>query len=223
MSIGMIVLLVAGLLVLFGFGQRVLDRMRLNDTQAIILIIAMIVGGFLPEIPLTDRISINLGGFLIPAGISLYLWFTADEGKERLRALLATAATGLSVYLLMNFLPDEPEAMWIDPTYTYGLAAGIIAYIFGRSRRGAFIAGTLGMVFANVAQDVINQMNGVSQRLVLGGAGAMDAIVFSGIIAVLLAELLGEALERLTRGQRAPQKAFNHGHFERKDGDSHEK
>lgn len=220
MSIGTIVLLITGLLILFGFGQRVLDRMRLNDTQAIFLIIAMIVGGFIPDIRITDRISINLGGFVIPVGVSLYLWFTTS-GKERLRSLLATAATGLSVYLLMNFLPDEPETMQIDPTYTYGLAAGAIAYIFGRSRRGAFIAGTLGVVSANIAQDIINRMNGISQRLALGGAGAMDAVVISGIISVLLAEVLGEALERMTRGRREPQTAFNHGHFERKDGDNH--
>lgn len=222
MSIGTIVLLVAGLLVLFGFGQRVLDKMHLNDTQAIILIIAMIVGGFLPDIAITNRIAINLGGFAIPAGVCLYLWLTTS-GKERLRSLLATAVTGLSIFLLMRFLPHEPDSMWIDPTYTYGIAAGIIAYIFGRSRRGAFIAGTLGVVSANIAQDMINQMNGISQRLVLGGAGAMDATVFSGIIAVLLAELVGEALERATRGNREPQMAFDHGHFERKDGDPHEK
>lgn len=222
-SIGTILLLVVGLLILFGCGQRVLDRMHLSDMQAILLIIAMIVGGFLPAIPITGRVSVNLGGFVIPAGVCLYLWFTADTGAERLRSLIAAALTGVSVYLLMHFLPDEPDAMPIDPTYTYGIAGGVIAYILGRSRRGAFIAGTLGVAGANIAQDVVNRMQGINQRLVLGGAGALDAVVFSGIIAVLLSELVGEALERITRGQRAPQTVFNHGHFEGKDGDSNEK
>lgn len=222
MSIGTIVLLVVGLLILFGFGQRVLDKMRLTDMQAIILIAAMILGGFIPNIAVTPDIAINLGGFVIPVGVCLYLWFTADSGKERLRSLVATALSGASIFLLMNFLPDEPDSMWIDPTYTYGLAGGAIAYIFGRSRRGAFIAGTLGMVAANIAQQVILNMNGVSQRLVLGGAGAMDVIVFSGIIAVLLAELLGEALERITRRGKQPQMAFDHGEFVRKEPDEHE-
>lgn len=222
MSPATVILLIAGLLVLFGVGQRVLDRMHLNDTQAILLIIAMIAGGYLPEIRLTDRIFLNLGGFVIPACISLYLWFTADSGKERLRSLLAAAASGLTVYLLMHFLPDEPDAMRVDPTYVYGLAAGAVACLFGRSRRGAFIAGSLGMISANIAQDTVNRLNGVSQRLILGGAGAMDAIVLSAFTAVLLTEIVGEALERLSRGRQAPQKVFNHGQIERKDDSTHE-
>lgn len=221
MSIGMIVLLVLGLLILFGVGQRVLDKMHLNDAQAIILIIAMIVGGFIPDIPITNTITLNIGGALIPFGVCVYLWFSAGTAKERIRSLVAAAITGGAIYLLMHFLPDEPDTMWMDPTYAYGLAGGVIAYIFGRSRRGAFIAGVLGMLGANIAQAVVNRMNGITQRLALGGAGALDAVVISGIIAVLLAELVGEIWERAARGQHEPQMAFNHGEFVRKD-DSHE-
>ena len=213
MSIGMIVLLVVGLLILFGLGQRVLDKMHLNDLQAILIISAMIIGGFLPNIPITETISLNIGGALIPFCVCAYLWFSAGTAKERIRSLIAAAITGGAIYLMMHFLPDEPDAMWIDPTYAYGLAGGIIAYIFGRSRRGAFIAGILGMLGANIAQEVVNRMNGVTQRLVLGGAGAMDAVVISGIVAVLLAELIGEGVERATRGSHEPQKVFNHGEF----------
>lgn len=218
----MIVLLIVGLLVLFGVGQRVLDKMRLTDKQAIVLIIAMIVGGFVPNIPLGGNVSVNLGGAVIPILVGLYLWFTAGTAKERVRSLVATAITGVAIYFLMHWLPDEPETMWIDPNYAYGIAAGIVAYIFGRSRRGAFIAGVLGMAAADIAQAIVNRMNGIDQRLVLGGAGAFDAIVFSGLIAVLLAELIGEIVERATRGNRPPEMAFENGHFERKEPEQHE-
>ena len=77
----MIVLLIVGLLLLFGVGQRVLDRMRLTDKQAIALIIAMIVGGFVPNIPLGGNVYVNLGGAVIPIAIGLYLWFTAGTAK----------------------------------------------------------------------------------------------------------------------------------------------
>jgi hypothetical protein len=43
-------------------------------------------------------------------------------------------------------------------------------------------------------------MQGVRQPLYLGGAGMMDVIVISGLSAVLLAELVGELLERISRG-----------------------
>ena len=42
-------------------------------------------------------------------------------------------------------------------------------------------------------------MTGTPQRLVLGGAGAYDVIVISGLLAVLLSELVGEILERAAR------------------------
>ena len=78
------------------------------------------------------------------------------------------------------------------------------------------------MASANIAQSIVNRMNGIDQRLVLGGAGALDAIVFSGLIAVLLAELIGEIVERATRGNRPPEMAFENGHFERKEPGHHE-
>ena len=38
MSVGLILLIVAGLLVLLGVGQRVLDKLRLTDKQALLFI-----------------------------------------------------------------------------------------------------------------------------------------------------------------------------------------
>ena len=49
MSVGLILLIVAGLLVLLGVGQRVLDKLRLTDKQALLFIALIIAGGFLPE------------------------------------------------------------------------------------------------------------------------------------------------------------------------------
>lgn len=66
MSLGTILLLIAGLLVLFGAGQRVLDRMRLTDREAILFIILIIAGGFLPDIQVTEGFAFNVGGALIP-------------------------------------------------------------------------------------------------------------------------------------------------------------
>ena len=98
--------------------------------------------------------------------------------------------------------------MVLDPNYTYGIAGGIVAYILGRSRRAAFICGTLGVILADIAVAVINWQNGVSSTLRLGSAGMMDTVVISGILAVLLAELMGELIERMARpaGQEHPNR-----------------
>ena len=91
--------------------------------------------------------------------------------------------------------------MPFDPMILYGLCGGAIAWILGRSRRSAFVAGILGVVLADAAVGVINWRNGISQTVHLGSAGALDAVVLSGVTAVLLCELFGELMERIVRGR----------------------
>lgn len=217
MTIGFILLIIVGLLVLFGVGQRVLDKMRLTDRQALLFIALIIAGGFVPDIRVTDVFSFNIGGALIPLALCVYLWIKADTAVEKVRSIVAALLTGAVVFLLGRFLPDEPDTMIIDPNYAYGIAAGIIGYIFGSSRRGAFIAGVVGVILANVANAVYVWSNGVDQRLVLGGAGSFDVIVISGFLAVLLSELIGEIFERIKRGRQRPTREFKDGDFVRKE------
>jgi len=199
MRIGTILLLLAGLLILFGAGQRVLDRLRLRDREAILFIVLIIAGGFLPDVRVTRDFSFNIGGALIPLVLCARLFFLADTGAERGRAVLASVVTAVAVYALGRWLPADPAELPVDPNYIYGPAAGLTAYLFGRSRRCAFIAGTVGVTLAHVASWLTVRARGIPQRLVLGGAGAYDVIVISGLLAVLLAELVGETLERAAR------------------------
>ena len=217
MSLGTILLLIAGLLVLFGAGQRVLDRMRLTDRQAILFIVLIIAGGFLPDISVTRSFAFNVGGALIPLALCVYLFTRCDTLLEKARSVIAPILTAVAVLLLGRFLPDEPEAMVIDPNYIYGVAAGAIAYVLGRSRRCAFISGVVGVMLANLASWGYLRSMGVEQRLVLGGAGGYDVIVLSGLIAVLLAELMGEIIERAKRGRQRPIREFKNGDFVRKE------
>lgn len=217
MTTGLILLIIAAVLVLFGIGQRVLDRLRLTDRQALLIIALMIGGGFIPDIPVTRRFAFNIGGALIPLALCVYLWIRADTAMERIRSLAAAIATAAAVYLLGRFMPHEPDTIVIDPGYMHGIAAGVIGYVFGRSRRGSFIAGVLGVTLANVASAVTVWMQGVDQRLVLGGAGAFDVIVISGLLAVLLSELIGETFERIKRGRRRPTRQFKNGEFVKED------
>ena len=217
MTIGFILLIITGLLILFGAGQRMLDRLRLTDRQAILFIALIIAGGFVPDIPVTDTFAFNIGGALIPLALCVYLWAKADTFIERARSLLAALLTGVAVFSLGRLLPSEPENMTIDPIYAYGIAAGLIAYVFGRSRRGAFIAGTVGVMLADLANWGYANAMGANQRLALGGAGGFDAIVIVGLLAVLISELLGEVLERASRGRRKPTREFRNGDFVRRE------
>ena len=213
MTIGMIILIVVAILILLGVGQRVLDRMRLNDKLAL-LFIALIIGlGFVPDIRVTDVFAFNLGGAVVPLSLCIYLFVKADTAWERWRSILASLVTGAAIFAIGMFAPDEPETITVDPIILYGLAAGLIAYIFGRSRRCAFIAGVVGMMLSDTANAIYVWSKGVPQDFVLGGAGALDGIVIAGIVAVLLAELLGEIIERMKRGTKRPTREFRNGEF----------
>lgn len=201
MSVGMIVLAVFSVLVLLGVGQRVLDKMHLTDRAALILMGLIFLGGLAPDIVL-GQVSLNVGGALVPLGVCVYLLLRTDTKKEVGRALLGSVITAGAVYLLSSLMPDEPEDIVIDPNYVYGLVGGVVAYLLGRSRRGAFICGVLGVILADVAVALVNWGRGIRQMLYLGSAGAMDVVVISGFLAVLLSELVGEVMERMARPGR---------------------
>ena len=217
MTIGMILLIVIAILILLGVGQRVLDRLRLSDRMAL-LFIALIVGlGFVPDIRLSENFAFNLGGAAIPLALCVYLFVKAGSAKERIRSVIASVLTGGAIFAIGRFSPDEPEAIAIDPILLYGIAAGVIAYLLGRSRRCAFIGGVVGMMLANTATAVYVWSKGVNQDFILGGAGAFDGIVIAGIVGVLLAELVGEVIERMTRGNRRPTREYRNGEFVREE------
>jgi len=214
MSTGLILLIITGILIGFGVAQRVLDRMRLTDRQALFFAGLLLAGGLLPDIPLGRNLHINVGGALVPLGLCVYLLIKAGSTKEVVRTLAASLITAAAVYFLGRLLPDEPEQAFMDFNYLYGLAAGAIAYILSRSRRASFVSGVLGAILADVWSAAEIWAQGVDQPLYLGGAGAMDVIVISGLTAVLLAELMGELIERLTRGRTPdPDRVFDGGEF----------
>jgi len=202
MPIGMILLLVVAVLVFFGIAQRILDRMRLTDKQALLFIAGMIVGSFI-DIPLMKTpvaVSINVGGALLPLLLSAWLIYKADATGERVRAVGSALLVAVAVSLGARYLPYEPENMFLDPKLIYGIAAGLIAYLAGRSRRSAFIGGVLGIVLSDIVHMVTIIGMGVPGTTDIGGAGAFDVVIIAGIVAVMVAELVGETRERLQGG-----------------------
>lgn len=203
--LGTLILVVLSILVYFGLAQRLLDRMRLSDKEALAVIGALIVGSFI-DIPISRgniQVSLNVGGALVPVGLAFYLLFRAGTTKEWGRALAATVVTAGVIYVLGSLvMSGEPRdgRMLLDPLYIYPLVGGVTAYLIGRSRRAAFVAATLGVLSLDIIHLIWLAATGVPGTVNLGGAGAFDSIVIAGLIAILLAELIGETRERLQGG-----------------------
>ncbi|MCC5911881.1 MAG: DUF1614 domain-containing protein [Clostridiaceae bacterium] len=225
MSLGMILLVLVAILIFAGVAERVLDRLRLSDKAAIGIIIAIVVSTiFIPNINITENVGFNVGGFIIPMALVIYLFVKAETGKEKFRAIAAAIIGGIIIYGTQRYiLPAEPEAQNIDPNYVYAILAGLVAYILGRSRRAAFIAGVGGVVVADLIQMIINAVNNVPGTTIFGGAGGVDTTVIAGILAVLLAEIIGETRERLQGGTSKKNMHFEKGHFVSTLGESDEK
>ncbi|KLU39182.1 MAG: hypothetical protein AA931_11440 [Peptococcaceae bacterium 1109] len=192
-------------LVALGFGERVLERMRLSTASAIVLLLAMVGAHFLPAWQVTPGLTIHLGA-LILLGIVAYL-ITTTSAREAARALIVGLITGAAIWLSDKLLPVDPSSRWfiLDPVFVGGIAAGLISYALGRSRRSAFCGAILGLFFVDIANALELMQAGINQPIQIGGGGLLASIALNPLIAVAIAEAIGEIRERLHRGPALPQ------------------
>ncbi|HBK69075.1 MAG TPA: hypothetical protein DDZ91_10570 [Firmicutes bacterium] len=224
MSLGVVFLIGVGIVILLGLAQQVLDRLYLNDKQALIVLAAMVVGSFI-NIPLyrgTPAVSINLGGAIIPLALSIYVLVRAGTSKETWRGIIGAVLVGAIIYggsKLYNF--DIKEGL-IEPQYLWGILAGVTAYLIGRSRRLAFIGATVGIILADLAHAVETAIKGLPAPTRIGGAGVLDTLVLAAIISVVLAEVIGESRERFQGGPvRSVERSEELKEPEQKEGGEH--
>ncbi len=199
---GITVLIVLLALVYLGLLERVLERMRLTRKAALIILLLIVLGSRMPVIPLAAGLSINLGGMLVPFGVAVYLLITVETAAERTRSLLTIAVVTVVVWIIDRLFPLEPGlfALDVDPLYLPALVAAVVAYALGRSRRSAFIGALLGVLFIDLIAWGENLVRGFRDiSVTLGSGGVFGAALVSAVIAVLLAEAVGEIRERLHR------------------------
>lgn len=197
MSVSLGIVLVVILLVMFGVGQRILDDLRLSDKAALIILIAICVGIVIPPIWIGKYFCFSIGGFLIPLALSIYLLISCGR-RDIIRTIIGTILVGGIIYGLEWILPADPEEMIIDNMYLYGVVAGVVAYLLGRSRRNAFVSCLFGITLAELVQWIINLCTKNKSILGLGVGGAFSTYVVAIIISVAVSEFLGRCVESAT-------------------------
>lgn len=128
-------------------------------------------------------LAVNVGGAVIPTGLSLYLLAT---GAAPLPALLGVMAVAVVVHRIARPLPDVGIAVPVFVPPLIAAAAGLLLAPKA-APAVAYVAGTLGTL---IGADLTNL--GTLRRLggpvaAIGGAGTFDGIFVTGILAVLLA------------------------------------
>lgn len=195
------------LLVMFGVGQRILDDLRLSDKAALLILVAISIGLLIPPIWIGEYFCFSIGGFLIPLALSIYLLISCG-GRDLFRAVIGTILVAGIIYGLEWILPADPEEVVMDNMYIYGVVAGIVAYVLGRSRRNAFISCLFGITLAELIQWIINFATGNKSILGLGVGGAFSTYIVAIIISVALSEFLGRCFE--TASLEREEKVFNY-------------
>ena len=194
-TVGRLILLSLALLIFFGVAERVLDRMHMSNKGALLVIAAIVVGSFINlTLYRSDLLTVRLN-----LGVAVYVWMKAGTGKEKMRSLLGAVLTTAAIWLLGMFVQNE-YALPVDIIYLYPIIAGLVGYLFGRSRKGAFVAAVLGVLLFDVSHGIYLIWNRIPGLVHFGGGGMYDSVVLAGVLAVCLAELIGESRERLQGG-----------------------
>ena len=201
-TVGRLILISLVLLIFFGVAERVLDRMHLTDKQAFLILGAIILGSFINlTLYHSDILTVrmNLGGPRVPLAVALYVWLRAGTVKEKTRSITGAVLTAAVIWLI-GMLVNNEYALPIDIIYLYPLIAGAAGYLAGRSRKAAFIAAVLGVLLFDLSHGLYLIYNRIPGLVHFGGGGMYDTVILSGVLAVCLAEFIGEGRERMQGG-----------------------
>lgn len=133
--------------------------------------------------PRQSVLAINLGGALVPCGLSVYLM---TQAQTPARTLIATAIAAA----IMKRLARPVEGLGIAvPLLISPLCAALAALVLTPEQAPltAYISGTMGTL---IGADLLNlhRLRGLRAPVAsIGGAGTFDGVFITGIIAVLLA------------------------------------
>ena len=132
-------------------------------------------------------LAVNVGGAIIPIVLSIYLMI-----KNRLfvESFIAVGFVAVTVHALARPVPGVGIAV---PTLIPPIITAVVALFIMPWRAGplAYIAGSLGTL---IGADLLNlgKVRGLGAPVAsIGGAGKFDAIFLTGLVAVLIAGLLG--------------------------------
>ncbi|MBQ8468893.1 MAG: stage II sporulation protein P [Clostridia bacterium] len=194
MTISLGILTAIIILLMLGAGQRILDGLRLNDKQAIIILLLIAIGIAIPPIHIGEYFAVSIGGYIIPFMLCIYLLVSCGWSRDLLRATIGTIVVAGVIYGLDWLMPSaSAEDIVVDNTFLYGIVAGIVAYTLGRSRRNAFVSAILGISLSQTVQWLVNIFLGTPTVLGLGTGGAFGTYVIAALISVGLAEFFGRA------------------------------
>ncbi len=132
-------------------------------------------------------LAVNLGGAIIPVILSIYLIFKSGEFFNCFLAIV------LVTFVVHQMARPVPGVGIVVPTFIPPLITAAVALMLSRRHAPAvaYVAGSIGTL---VGADLLNlrRVTGMGAPIAsIGGAGKFDGIFLTGIVAMLLAGIIG--------------------------------
>jgi len=216
-----VLLIVLVPLLLFGIIGTALVKLGFSALQVLLILLLTLIGSFIniplttiesrpeiiesdyapffgmlyriPIVTTTTVIAINVGGALIPLGISLYLIGTTAIIPESWGMVIRILIGILGVTMVTKLLSRPVRGLGIvTPFFLPPIAALIVGLILGAgpgidAAIIAYVSGTIGTL---IGADILN-LNRIRElgapMVSIGGAGTFDGVFLTGIIAAFLA------------------------------------
>ena len=140
-----------------------------------------------PEEETYTQVDVNVGGALIPAGMSVYLLLVSSS-----TIVLDSLIAVLAVTIVVHLVARPVRGVGIEtPTFVPPIAAAVAALVLSPSDPAvvAYVSGTLG---ALIGADLLNlgKIPDLGAPVAsIGGAGTFNGVFVTGIVAVILATL----------------------------------
>jgi uncharacterized membrane protein len=132
-------------------------------------------------------LAVNLGGAIIPVILSIYLIFKSGEFFNSFLAIVVVT------FVVHKMARAAPGIGIVVPTFIPPLITAAVALALSRQHAPAvaYVAGSIGTL---IGADLLNldRVGGMGAPIAsIGGAGKFDGIFLTGIVAMLLAGVIG--------------------------------
>jgi len=178
-------LLLIGSLVGSGVNLPLLQLRNSESEFPVKWAIQKIIWGVVPT-KLSNKIiiAVNVGGCLIPLGLSLY--FISLQLIDPSKVIISVFAITLLSYKSSELIPGFGVGM---PIFLAPLSAALLALVIDPEHAAqlAYISGVLGVLIGADMLRIKNIAQLGTSIAVIGGAGTFDGIFLTGLLAALLA------------------------------------
>jgi uncharacterized membrane protein len=149
------------------------------------VVVQKVIFGVAPK-TLSDKviIAVNVGGCLIPVGLSLY--FISLQLIDPVKIFIGVFGITLLSYKTSQLIPGFGVGM---PIFLAPLSSALLALIIDPEHAAqlAYMSGVLGVLIGADLMRIKNIAQLGRSIAVIGGAGTFDGIFLTGLIAALLA------------------------------------